>query len=109
MRRHRKDKRAQLRQVRDHWYELVEAKYSRRDIDAQEDLATKQDMLSLEAKFEELAAIVREGIENGSMTRHQLQNVASTMVSSISVPASSLSFHSEPPLVLITGTKSESE
>src|SRR5262249_7387839 len=51
---HRKDKRGQLKQARDDWYEIVERRYTKRNVDevsALEDLATKQDLVGIENRL----------------------------------------------------------
>ena len=103
---HVAEKRAQLRQARDDWYEIVRDKYSRGQIDLLENLATKNDMREIKEQITILAQAVLSNIDKGMMTRPVASTIAATMVSSISFPvrAASLSFKSDPPLVLITTT-----
>jgi len=89
---HRKDRRSQLEDARDTWYEIVRAKYSASDVDRFEEVAKKTvDQISAEIK--NLGELVLASIKNGTMTRQDAANVASTMVSSIVAPPSQRYLH----------------
>ena len=85
---HRSDKRAQLTQARDEWYEIVRAKYSAADIDRLANVVTKDDVRQLAAVIEDLADLVVRNIQNGTMNHQDAANVASTLVSSVVSPPS---------------------
>ena len=84
---HRKDKRAQLRQARDDWYDIVARRYSTRAVDevsALEDLATKQDLEGIEQRLTGVFGSFINSLRKGSASSSQAINVASTMINSIS-------------------------
>jgi hypothetical protein len=83
---HRADKRAQLAQARDAWYEIVAAKYSTKTVDHLENIATKEDVSQITAEIKNIYDIVLGSIQNGSMGRQEAVNVASSMVSSLVGP-----------------------
>jgi hypothetical protein len=90
----RAEKRKQITEARDWWYEKVEVMYSRRALDDLETLesmvdsiATKQDVkaqfvLMQEWLHNHLSNFV-SSVEQGSSSPREVMNVASTMVSSI--------------------------
>lgn len=69
-----------------------------------ENVATKDDMRELKEQITILAQAVLSNIDQGLMARPVASTIAATMMSSITIPVSSstLSFKSDPPLVLLT-------
>jgi len=80
---HRKDKRLQLRQARDAWYEYVEQRYSTSDVQVFENLATKDDINEIKTKISDIHDTVMKEIDSGRYSRDDAANFASTMVSSL--------------------------
>ena len=83
---HRADKASQLRQARDHWYELVKARYGPANVEQigrLQDLATKQDTERIMDSLGQLYALLMTSVNNGTTSSSQAANVASTMISSI--------------------------
>jgi hypothetical protein len=79
---HRKDKRKQLRQARDIWYEIVREKYAPREIEKLESLATKQDLVDVQNTIVSLFDTVMGQFRAGTMSIDAAVNVASSIVSS---------------------------
>jgi hypothetical protein len=85
---HRADKRSQLRQAREDWYEIVRVKYSTADIDKLANVATKDDVRQLGVEIKSLIEIVLGDIQHGRMNYQDAANVASSLVSSVVAPPS---------------------
>ncbi|HZT77387.1 MAG TPA: HNH endonuclease [Vicinamibacterales bacterium] len=84
---HRKDKRAQLRQARDVWYEIVKERWPANtlaEVIGLEDLATKQDLAGIERRLTDVFGSFVAGLSTGAVSSSQAINVASTMINSIS-------------------------
>lgn len=84
----RPEKRKFLTQARDAWYEVVRDMYSPEGLTTAEqlqDMATKHDITGLAKMLAELAEQVRVGLVVGSTSPQQAANVASTMISSITI------------------------
>jgi hypothetical protein len=84
---HRKDKRRQLREARDHWHEIVAKRYAPAALiqaERLDDLATKNDVQTLIVEFRALSEWVTTSFLAGMTTAPQVANVASTMVNTIS-------------------------
>jgi hypothetical protein len=83
---HRPDKRQQLRQARDHWYEIVAKRYGPEGV-AQianlDELATKEDLAGLESRVTGLFDQLMTGWKRGSTSTSEVVNIGSSMVSSI--------------------------
>ena len=86
---HRKDKRAQLEQARNIWYEIAAEKYSAANVDRFEEIATKTDVAQISAMIRQFGELALTNIKNGTLTPQDAANVASTMISSIVAPPSS--------------------
>jgi hypothetical protein len=84
------EKRVQLRQARDDWYEIVRERYSPADVtrlaDVLGNVATKDDIRQLEAVIKGLTNDVFGKIESGAMTFQDAANVASSLASSVVAP-----------------------
>jgi hypothetical protein len=76
---HRKDKRLQLRQARDAWYEYVEQRYSTSDVQVFENLATKDDINEIKSKISDIYDTVMKEIDSSRYSRDDAANFASTM------------------------------
>lgn len=86
---HRSDKRAQLRQARDHWYEIVAKRYSPVALGRVEQLnAIRSDIRQMSAQLRALTETVIGNFERGSTGASDVANIASTMISSIAPPPS---------------------
>lgn len=85
-----KEKRAQLRDARDTWYEIVREKYSSADLDtlttALANVATKDDIRQLETVFTKFAASIVARMESGAITIQDATHMASTLVTTVVVP-----------------------
>ena len=84
---HRPDKRAQLRQARDHWYEIVKTRYAPVTLQQVEAFdALRYDVRQMSAEFRALTEKVIGRFESGSTGANDVVNIASTMISSIVAP-----------------------
>jgi HNH endonuclease len=81
------DKRPQLRQARDNWYEIVQRR-QRPEIgpllERVQELATKQDLVQMGAELQGVFTNFLASFANGSTSPQQAANVASIMVTSTS-------------------------
>jgi hypothetical protein len=84
---HRKDKRAQLEQARDAWYDIVRAKYSPANVNSVEEVARKTDLDQITSEIKKLGELVLANIKNGTLTTQDAANVASTMSSIVAPPS----------------------
>ena len=90
---HRADKRLQLRQARDHWYEIVAKRHASPDALAQ---AEKLDSLNgnvegLRAEVTGMLDLLKCQIRSNSTTASEIASIGSSMVTSI-VPRQTFSF-----------------
>ena len=86
---HRPDKRKQLRQARDDWYEIVKDRQRPADhavLERLQDLATKQDIEQLKIEVGGLFNTFMASFIHGSTSSQQVVNVASIMANSIVYP-----------------------
>ena len=84
---HRPEKRTQLRQARDHWYEIVERRYAPVALHQVEEFnALRTDMQQMKNEFRRLTEVVIGNFERGSTGASDVVNIASTMISSIVAP-----------------------
>jgi hypothetical protein len=87
---HRRDKRLQLRQARDQWYEVVAKRYEPLGLDeiaALQDLATKDDVDGLKSHMAGLFEQLMGGMVRGSTSASEVANVGSSMVNTITMPS----------------------
>jgi hypothetical protein len=83
---HRADKRQQLRQARDHWYEIAAKRYGPEafaQIANLDGLATKDDLAGLESRVTGLFEQVMENWRRGSTSTSDVVGIGSSMVNSI--------------------------
>jgi diguanylate cyclase (GGDEF)-like protein len=83
----RRDKRQQLRQARDDWYEIVARRYQSPEISSMEaiqDLATKNDVNALMGQIAVLMDQLKAGVVRGATTAPDLANVASGIMNGMS-------------------------
>jgi hypothetical protein len=104
---HRPEKRLQLQQARDHWYEIVERRYSAplvEEVLKLDDLATKNDVVALRDTVTGLFQTLMIGLERGSTSASEVANVGSSIVNSIAANpvVGSLSFTGYAPTVIVT-------
>jgi len=89
---HRADKRVQLRQARDHWYETAAKKYGPAGLEQLarlDDMATKRDVQAVVVAMASLFEDFKAGVITGTTTGPAIMSVASTMINSIA-PRSTL-------------------
>jgi hypothetical protein len=86
---HRSDKRQQLRQARDQWYEIVADRYGAPDVAKLESTIGKMagDISDIKHTLRSLTEQVIGNYERGSTGTSDIENVASSMVSSIVAPS----------------------
>jgi hypothetical protein len=84
---HRPEKRAQLRQARDHWYEIVARRYAPVALHQVEEFnALRSDVSQMSKQLRFLTETVIGRFEAGSTGASDVVNIASTMISSIVAP-----------------------
>jgi hypothetical protein len=85
---HRPDKRQQLRQARDHWYEIAAKRYGSpalEQIALLEDLATKNDITALRQQMTGMFDTLMNRWQRGSTSTEEVLSVGSSMVNSLVV------------------------
>ena len=83
---HRSDKRQQLRQARDHWYEIAAKRYSSpalEQIALLQDLATKNDIASLRDQMTGMFDTLMSRWRHGTTSTEEVLSVGSSMVNSL--------------------------
>lgn len=101
---HRADKRQQLRQARDHWYEIAAKRYGSpalEQIALLEDLATKNDIAALRVQMTGMFDTLMDRWQRGSTGTEEVLSVGSSMVNSLtgSPAAGALAFSGHAPTV----------
>jgi hypothetical protein len=81
---HRSDKRAQLRQARDQWYEIVAKRYKHADLDQVQHIAS--DVAQIKENLQSLSAMIITRLNANTMSPSDAGIVVSTMVSSLATP-----------------------
>jgi len=100
---HRPEKRAQLQQARDHWYEIVAERYAPVALHQVEEFnALRSDVDQMSSQLRFLTETIIGRFEKGSTGASDVVNIASTMISSLTSPSHFMAGtdRSETPLVL---------
>ena len=85
---HRPEKRAQLRQARDDWYEIVERRHAPVALHQVEEFnALRSDVHQMSKQLRLLTETIIGRFEAGSTGASEVVNIASTMISSIAAPS----------------------
>lgn len=100
---HRPEKRAQLRQARNHWYEIVERRYAPVALHQVEEFnALRNDVRQMSGQLRLLTETLIGRLVDGSTGANEVVNVASTMISSFAAPSAgsrlpaSMAWHVKP-------------
>lgn len=107
---HRFEKRAQLRQARDHWYEIVERRYAPVALHQVEEFnALRSDVHQMSNQLRFLTETIIGRFQAGSTGASDVVNIASTMISSLTAPSRFMAGkdRSQTPLVLRVSTQSD--